>query len=74
MLGHLVDHLVAHADPLVLKRAIQDDLVLLELGRAHVGVDDRGLESAVLVMVCREVGDVQGVGVIAAGDGGSLDD
>ena len=74
LLRDLVDDPVADVDALVLERAVEDDLVVSQIGDRHVGVNEGRLENVTVVVIRREVRDVQGVGVVVLGDGRALDD
>ena len=65
---------VTDVDALVLERAVEDDLIVLQVGNCQVGVDEGRLENVTVVVIRREVRDVQGVGVVVLGDGRALDD
>lgn len=74
LLRDLVDHPIADVDALVLERAVEDDLVVPKIGNSQVGVDEGRLEGVGLVVIRREVRDVQGVRVVDPGDSRALDD
>ena len=74
LLGDLVDHPVTDVDALVLEGTVEDDLVVSQIGDRHVGVNEGRLENVTVVVIRREVRDVQGVGVVVLGDGRALDD
>ena len=74
LLRDFVDHPVTNVDALVLEGTVEDDLIVLQVGNRQVGVDEGRLENVTVVVIRREVRDVQGVGVVVLGDGRALDD